>query len=71
MDTINFRFLISFVVSQKLDMSLMNVETTYRSGLTLTHTYMKIPKLKDLFCLKCVRQPKNMFLINCKSSCLS
>ena len=44
MDTITFRFLISLVVSEGLDMRLMDVITIYLYGSMDNDTYMKIPK---------------------------
>ena len=44
MDAITFRFLISFAVSGRLDMRLMNGITTYLYGSMDNDIYMKIPK---------------------------
>jgi hypothetical protein len=43
-DTITFRFLISLVVTESLDMRLMDVVTTYLYGLLDNDIYMKIPE---------------------------
>jgi hypothetical protein len=44
MDTITFRFLISLIVTENLDMRLMDVVTTYLYGSLDNDIYMKIPK---------------------------
>jgi hypothetical protein len=44
MDAITFRFLISLVVTESLDMRLMDVVTTYLYGLLDNDMYMKIPE---------------------------
>ena len=44
MDTITFRFLISLTVSERLDMRLMDVITTYLYGSMDSDIYMKIPE---------------------------
>ena len=44
MDAITFRFLINLVVSEGLDMHLMDVITTYLYGSMNNDIYMKIPK---------------------------
>ena len=44
MDAIIFRFLISLVVSEGLDMHLMDVITTYLYGSMNNDIYMKIPE---------------------------
>ena len=43
MDTITFRYLISLVVSKKLDMRLMDVITAYLYGELDTDIYMNVP----------------------------
>ena len=43
MDTITFRYLISLIVSKRLDMCLMDVIPTYLYGSIDTNIYMKIP----------------------------
>ena len=43
MDVITFRYLISLVVSEKLNMQLMDVATTYLYGDLDTKIYMKVP----------------------------
>ena len=43
MDVITFRYLISLTVSKGLDMSLMDVVTTYLYGSIDIDIYMKIP----------------------------
>jgi hypothetical protein len=42
-DAITFRFLISLVVTESLDMRLMDVVTTYLYGSLDNDIYMKIP----------------------------
>ena len=44
MDAIIFRYLISLVVSEELDMRLMDVVTTYLYGSLDANVYMKIPE---------------------------
>ena len=44
MDVITFRYLISFVVSEKLNMQLMDVVTMYLYGNLDTEIYMKVPE---------------------------
>ena len=44
MDAITFRFLIGLIVSETLDMSLMDVITTYLYGLLDKDIHMEIPK---------------------------
>ena len=44
MDVITFRYLISLVVSEKLDMQLMDVVTAYLYGDLDTEIYMKVPE---------------------------
>ena len=44
MDTITFRFLISLVAKENLDMRLMDVVTTYLYGSLDNDIHMKIPK---------------------------
>ena len=44
MDAITFRYLISFAVSEGLDMRLMDVVTTYLYGSLDANVYMKIPE---------------------------
>ncbi|KAM2811095.1 hypothetical protein COP1_043796 [Malus domestica] len=44
MDAITFRYLISLVVSEKLDMRLMDVITAYLYGKLDTDIYMKVPE---------------------------
>ncbi|KAM0969643.1 hypothetical protein ACFX2A_018132 [Malus domestica] len=43
-DAITFRYLISLVVSEKLDMRLMDIITAYLYGELNTDIYMKVPK---------------------------
>jgi hypothetical protein len=43
-DAITFRFLISLVVTESLDMRLMDVVTTYLYGSLDNDMYIKIPK---------------------------
>ena len=64
MDAITFRYLISLVVSERLEMHLMDVVTAYLYGMLDTDVYMKIPegfKLPDA-------KPKGMFSIKLKRS---
>ena len=44
MDTIIFQYLISLIVSEGLDMCLMDVVTTYLYGSIDTNIYIKIPE---------------------------
>ena len=44
MDAITFHYLISLVVSEKLDMRLMDVITAYLYGELDTDIYMKVPE---------------------------
>ena len=44
MDIITFHYLISLVVSEKLNMQLMNVVTVYLFGDLNTEIYMKVPE---------------------------
>jgi hypothetical protein len=44
MDAITFRFLISLVITENLDMRLMNVVITYLYGSLDNDIYMKIPE---------------------------
>ena len=44
MDAITFRFLVSLVVSEELDMHLMDVMTAYLYGFIDTDIYIKIPE---------------------------
>ena len=43
MDAITFKFLISLVVTESLDMHLMDMVTTYLYGSLDNDIYMKIP----------------------------
>ena len=65
-DAITFRYLISLVVSKKLEMRFMKVITAYLYGSFDSDIYMKIPKgfkmhealsskLKDLYSIKLQR----------------
>ena len=44
MDVITFRYLISLIVSEKLNIQLMNVVTEYFYGDLDTEIYMKVPE---------------------------
>ena len=44
MDAITFRYLISLVVQEKLDMRLMNIVTAYLYGSLESEISMKIPE---------------------------
>ena len=44
MDTIIFQYLISLIVSEGLDICLMDVVTTYLYGSVDTNIYIKIPE---------------------------
>ena len=44
MDAITFRYLISLVVSKKLEMRLMHIVTAYLYGSLDSDIYMKIPE---------------------------
>ena len=43
MDTISFRYLISFAIHEKLHMQLMDVVTTYLYGQLDNNIYMNVP----------------------------
>ena len=60
MDAITFRYLISLVVSEGLEMHLMDVVTAYLYGMLDTDVHMKIPENFKL--------PKGMFSIKLKRS---
>ena len=49
MDMITFRFLISLVIFEKLEMRLMDIVTAYLYGSLDTDMYMKFPR--DSKCL--------------------
>ena len=66
MDAITFRYLISFTVSEGLDMRFMDVVTTYLYGSINTDIYMKIlegfklpettnPKPRNMYSIKLQR----------------
>ena len=67
MDVITFRYLISLVVSEKLDMQLMDVVTAYLYGDLDTEIYMKVPdglKLPE----SSSSRPRNTFSIKLRRS---
>ena len=67
MDVITFRYLISLVVSKKLEMSLMDVVTAYLYGSLNSDIYMKIPegfKMPEALSTK----PKEMYSIKLQRS---
>ena len=67
MEAITFRFLISLVVPEGLDMRLMDVITTYLYGSMDNDICMKIPegfKLPETNCIK----PRNMDSIQLQRS---
>ncbi|BBH03062.1 Disease resistance protein CC-NBS-LRR class family [Prunus dulcis] len=67
MDTITFRYLISLVVSEKLEMRLMDVITTYLYGELDTDIYMKVPegfKLPEA----ARNKPRGMFSVKLRRS---
>ena len=49
MDAITFRFLISLITKENLDMRLMDVVTTYLYGSLDNDIYMKIPERYKMF----------------------
>ena len=62
MDVTTFRYLIYLVVSEGLDMRLMDVVTTYLYGSIDTNVYLKIPegfKLPEVMNSK----PRSMYSI--------
>ena len=67
MDAITFRYLLSLIVSEGLDIYLINVVTTYLYGSINTDIYMKIP---EGFKLPETTNPKpwNMYLIKLQRS---
>ena len=65
MDTITFRFLISMVVSENLEMRLMDVVTAYLYGSLDSDIYMKIPeglKMPEAY------TPRNLYSIKLQRS---
>ncbi|MCF8704082.1 hypothetical protein L3055_11145 [Corynebacterium sp. MC-02] len=65
MDTITFRFLISWVVQENLDVRLMDVVTAYLYGSLDSDIYMKIPeglKMPEAY------TPRNLFSIKLQRS---
>ena len=67
MDAITFRYLISLAVSKGLDMSLMDVVTTYLYGSLDANVYMKIPEGFTL--LEAMNsKPRSMYLIKLQRS---
>ena len=67
MNAITFRFLISLVVSEGLDMRLMDVITTYLYGSIDNDIYMKIPE-GFKFPKENNTKPHNMCLIKLQRS---
>ncbi|KAM1720017.1 hypothetical protein ACFX13_022017 [Malus domestica] len=66
MDTIMFRYLISLVISEKLDMRLMDVITAYLYGELDTDIYMKVPE--GLKLPEATNKPRGMFSIKLRRS---
>ena len=52
MDAITFRFLISLVVTESLDMRLMDVVTIYLYGSLDNDIHMKIPEMAEAYNFK-------------------
>ena len=67
MDAITFRYLRSLIVSEGLDMGLMDVVTTYFYESIDTNIYMKIPKGFKLPEIT-NRKPRNMYSIKLERS---
>ena len=66
MDVITFRSLINLVVSEKLDMRLMDVVTAYLYGELDTDIYMKVPEGFRL--PEATIKPHNMYSIKLRRS---
>ena len=67
MDAITFRFLIDLVVSETLDMYLMNVVAVYLYGSLDKDIHMKIPEgftMPKAFC----NEPKSVYYIKLQKS---
>ena len=60
MNMITFRFLISMVIFEKLEMRLMDIVTTYLYGSLDSDIYMKIP---EGFKMPDACTPRNLFSI--------
>ncbi|KAM1225989.1 hypothetical protein ACFX2G_045625 [Malus domestica] len=67
MDVITFRYLISLVVSEKLDMQLMDVVTAYLYGDLDTEIYMKVPERLTLTGSN-ISKPRNTLSIRLRRS---
>ncbi|KAM2817807.1 hypothetical protein COP1_041878 [Malus domestica] len=67
MDVITFRYLISLVVSEKLDIQLMDVVTAYLYGDLDTEIYMKVPEGLTLTGSN-ISKPRNTLLIRLRRS---
>ena len=67
MDIITFRYLISFVVFEKMNMQLMDVVTSYLYGDLYTEIYMKVPEGLPLTCSNSSR-PRNTLSIRLRRS---
>ena len=65
MDTITFRFLISLVLFEKLEMRLMDIVTAYLYGSLDSDIYMKIP---EGFKMPDACTPHNLFSIKLQRS---
>ena len=65
MDMITFRFLISLVIFEKLEMRLMDIVTAYLYGSLDSNIYMKIP---EGFKLPDACTPRNLFSIKLQRS---
>jgi general stress protein 26 len=61
-DAITFKILISLVVTESLDMRLMDVVTTYLYGSLDNNIYMK--SLKDTKCLKHIIPNPKVFILS-------
>ena len=67
MDAITFRFLISLVAKENLDMWLMDVVTTYLYGSLNNDIYMKLPE-RYIKCLKhVILHPEVCILLSYKN----
>ena len=67
MDAITFRFLINWVVPERLDMHLMNVITVYLYGSMDNDIYMKILKGFKLYEANCTKS-RSMYSIKLQRS---
>ena len=65
MDMITFRFLISLIIFEKLEMRLLDIVAAYLYGSLDSDIYMKIP---EGFKLPDACTPRNLFLIKLQRS---